>query len=78
LPFSTAPQILFAQTQESTERRDWDTGTPYIEMQFYGENILNVFRQAHFAQIEAALAAILAHQTSVAVASLNDPAPPFG
>lgn len=44
------------------EEEDWDTGTPYLELQVYGEDIFNGFRKAHFARIEAALAAMLAQR----------------
>lgn len=49
------------------EEQDWDTGTPYLELQVYGAEIFNGFRKAHFARIEAGLAAMLAQRAASAL-----------
>nr|GFB74576.1 hypothetical protein [Tanacetum cinerariifolium] len=38
-----------------SSEEDWDSGTPYIDVLFYGEQIINCFRTKHLNEIQAAL-----------------------
>ena len=41
---------------------DWDTGTPYLRIQHRGEEVLNLFRAEHYAEIQDAFAIVRARR----------------
>jgi len=50
---------------------DWDTDITYVEMQFYGEDILNAFREQHYPKIQAAIEAMVAQRQALEAATIE-------
>jgi hypothetical protein len=55
LPELAARANYHAAALTFASEEDWDTGTPYVEIQWYGEEVLNNFRVKQLAEIQVSL-----------------------
>jgi hypothetical protein len=55
LPELAAQANYYSAALSFSPEEDWDTGTPYLEIQWYGEDVFNSFRVKQFAEISSAL-----------------------
>lgn len=55
LPEQAAAASYYSPALDFSLEEDWDSGTPYVDVLFYGEQQFNCFRPKHFHEINAAL-----------------------
>jgi hypothetical protein len=55
LPELAASACYYSAALNFLSEEDWDSGTPYIDVLFYSEQIINCFRTKHFYEIQTAL-----------------------
>jgi|GEM_PF-2711082 len=55
LPEQAAAASYYSPALDFALEEDWDSGTPYVDVLFYGEQQFNCFRPKHFHEINAAL-----------------------
>ncbi|RSK23970.1 hypothetical protein [Hymenobacter metallilatus] len=74
--WATGEQALVTQQEQAGLYigidEDWDTGVPYLELQFYGEDIPNCFRANDYARVKEAIALMLAQRANLEGSKLTD------
>ncbi len=55
LPEQAAAANYYSPALNFSLEEDWDSGTPYVDVLFYDEQLFNCFRTKHFHEIRAAL-----------------------
>lgn len=76
LPEWAAQAAYYSPCLNFSSEEDWDTGVEYVEITFYGEQVLNLFRYQQLPEVLAALRAMAARRRELeaAPASILPPA----